>query len=166
MKPLAFSSTGEPTVVLETPGFPQASIAAIRAVDPGLAQDLERRVDQNADGWVSLAELAYAGSSGSDPASLARRYYRAVETIGAELPEWHGQVVRPKLSLPLNYATGTVAAGLAVGLGAAFGANVVEFMIEVAAFGLLCIPLVGRDRDLPRTLELMQAEAQGIAPRG
>ncbi len=165
MKPLAFSSTGEPTVVLETPGFPKASIAAIRAVDPGLAQDLERRVDQNADGWVSLSELARGGAWDTELPSLARRYYRAVETIGAELPQWHGQVVRPKLSLPLNYATGTVAAALAVGLGAAFGANLIEFMIVVAAFGLLSVPLVGRDRDLPRTLELMSAEVQGIAPR-
>lgn len=166
MKPLACSAAGVPTVVLEAPAFPKASIAALREVDPSLAKDLEGRVDHNADGWVSLAELASSGISDADRATLARRYYRALEAIGVELPEWHGEVVRPALSIPLNYTTGTVGAALAVGLGAAFGTSLVEVMIYVVAMGLLSVPVMGRDRELSRTLELMQAEASGAAPRG
>lgn len=166
MKALARSACGAPTVVLEAPAFPSASIEALRAVDPSLAKDLAARVDHNADGWVSLAELATCGISDADRSKLARRYYRALEALGAELPEWHGEVLRPRPYLPLNATTGTLAATLAVVLGAMIGTNLVELMINVAGFGFLLVPVLGKDQELPRALELMEAEASGAAPRG
>ncbi|MFO0722188.1 MAG: hypothetical protein U1E65_00305 [Myxococcota bacterium] len=165
MKTLAASSTGQPTVVLEEPAFPKASVEAIASVDPKLASELRRGVDVDRDGWVGLSELALLASGGGPAVSIVRRYYQAVEALGAKPLSWHGKPVRPHASLPLNGLTGAVGGALAVGLGLKFGLNAVEFLTELALFSLAALPFVGRDRELPQTVELMHAEANGIIPR-